>query len=205
MTGKQAYHITDVTNLAGIIATTGLLSDARMQGHPSTGIGYGHIKERRLTSFRVSCAVGQPFVGEFVPFYYCPRSVMLYTVNKGATGRPQGCQRTILHLVTDTRVLIAEGREWAVSDGNAGAAHTSFYNDVTAFDQLDWPAIRATYWGGQQHQKSAEFLVKDFVPWSAFTEVGCYDKQVAAEVKLIIEAGPSPHRPLISVKEEWYY
>jgi len=205
MTVKKAYHITDVGNLAGIIATTGLVSDARMQGVPSTAIGYGHIKERRLKEFKVPCAVGQPFVGEFVPFYYCPRSVMLFTVNRGATGRPEGCQRTILHLVTDTDMLIAGGREWAISDGNAGAAHTSFYNSVSALDQLDWSSIRATYWSGKQHQKAAEFLVRDFVPWSAFTEVACYDDQVAVQVTNIIQSGGSPHRPLVTVKKEWYY
>jgi hypothetical protein len=205
MTVKKAYHITDVENLAAIIATTGLLSDARMQGFPSTAIGYSHIKERRLKEFKVSCAVGQPFVGEFVPFYYCPRSVMLYTVNKGNTGRPEGCQRTILHLVTDTDALIAEGREWAISDGNAGAAHTSFYNSLDAFDQLDWSSIRTKYWSGKQHQKAAEFLVKDFVPWTAFAEVACYDEQVSEQVKNIIQAGGSLHRPSITVKNEWYY
>lgn len=205
MTVKKAYHITDVENLAGIIATTGLLSDARMQGVSSTGIGYGHIKERRLTCFKVSCVAGQPFVGEFVPFYYCPRSVMLFTVNKGATGRPEGCQRTILHLVTDTGTLIAGGREWAISDGNAGAAHTSFYNSLGAFDQLDWSSIRATYWSGKQHQKASEFLVRDFVPWSAIAEVACYDNDVAARVRNIIEAGGSSHRPVVTVKREWYY
>lgn len=205
MTGKRAYHITDVTNLAAIIATTALLSDARMQGVPSTVIGHGHIKERRLTSAKVSCAVGQPFVGEFVPFYYCPRSVMLFTVNTGASGRPVGCQKSILHLVTNTDTLIALGREWAISDGNAGAAHTSFYNSVSAFDQLDWTAIEARYWQGKQHQKCAEFLVKDFVPWSAIKGVGCYDNEVAEQVSRVIEAGADPHRPLIAVKREWYY
>lgn len=205
MIAKRVYHITDVTNLAAIIATTGLLSDARMQGVPATVIGHGHIKERRLTSAQVTCAEGQAFVGEFVPFYYSPRSVMLYTVNTGAPGRPAGCQKTIVHLVTDSDALIALGREWAISDGNAGAAHTSFYNNVGAFDQLDWPSIEATYWQGKQHQKCAEFLVKDFVPWSAIKGVGCYDEEVAEEVRRVVEAGADPHRPLIAVKREWYY
>ena len=130
---------------------------------------------------------------------------MLFTVNTGASGRPVGCQKSILHLVTNTDTLIALGREWAISDGNAGAAHTSFYNSVSAFDQLDWTAIEARYWQGKQHQKCAEFLVKDFVPWSAIKGVGCYDNEVAEQVSRVIEAGADPHRPLIAVKREWYY
>lgn len=52
-----------------------------------------------MTQTRVDCCGGR-FVGEFVPFYFCPRSPMLFTVNRGNTGRPLGCQRAIVHLVS---------------------------------------------------------------------------------------------------------
>jgi hypothetical protein len=97
------YHITDGENLPGILTEGGLRSDAVMAEKNPTVIGYGHIKERRLKQIWVACCGGR-FVGEFVPFYFCPRSPMLYTTNKGATGRPVGCQRTILHLVSRVSV-----------------------------------------------------------------------------------------------------
>ena len=111
------YHITDVENLPGILAESGLRSDALMAEKNPTVIGYGHIKEGRMKEIRVACCGGW-FVGEFVPFYFCPRSPMLYTTNKGAMGRPEGCQRTIVHLVSRVRVGIGLDRAWA-SDGNA--------------------------------------------------------------------------------------
>ncbi|MGY5951263.1 type II toxin-antitoxin system toxin DNA ADP-ribosyl transferase DarT [Stenotrophomonas maltophilia] len=205
MAARPAYHITDVSNLPSILSTGGLLSDARMQGAAVTVIGYSHIKERRLTVAQVDCFADRPFVGEFVPFYYCYRSVMLYTVNNGNVGRPAGCQNTIVHLVTNTDTLIAIGRQWAISDGNASASHTSFFSDVAALDQLNWNAINATYWSGQQHQKCAEFLVKDFVPWSAISHIGCYDANVAAQVEATLDSVSASHRPQVIVKREWYY
>ena len=51
-----------------------------------TVIGYTHIKERRMKQIRVACCGGR-FVGEFVPFYYCPRSPMLFTTNKAPPTR----------------------------------------------------------------------------------------------------------------------
>ena len=40
------YHITDLENLASILAAGGLWSDVRMaQQQPATVIGYGHIKK----------------------------------------------------------------------------------------------------------------------------------------------------------------
>ena len=123
------YHITDVENLPNILRDGGLHSDAVMAQRNSTVIGYAHIKERRLREIRVSCCDNR-FVGEFVPFYFCPRSPMLFTINQGKTGRPAGCQTTIIHLVSSVATAISLGRAWAISDGNAGAYHTGF--DVEA-------------------------------------------------------------------------
>ena len=83
-----------------MLSAGGLWSDARMaQQQPATVIGYGHIKERRMKEITVPCCANR-FVGEFVPFYFCPRSPMLYSLNRGNTGRSPGCQRTVVHLVS---------------------------------------------------------------------------------------------------------
>ncbi len=196
------YHITDVANLPGILAEGGLRSDALMATQNPTVIGYGHIKERRLTQIRVACCGGR-FVGEFVPFYFCPRSPMLYTTNRGATGRPVGCQRTILHLVSRVSVGIGLGRAWAVSDGNAGAFHTWFGSTLDTIKTLDWEAIRATDWRGKTHQKSAEFLVADCFPWTGIHAIGCHNGEVARQVQDLVNS--QHHRPAVSVEPAWYY
>lgn len=199
---RLIYHITDIENLPSILAQGGLLSDAVMSGRDPTIIGYDHIKRRRLTQIRVRCCDNR-FVGEFVPFYFCPRSPMLYTINQGNTGRPPGCQKTIVHLVSRVRSALALDRPWAVSDGNAGAFHTTFDSTLQAIDNLDWKAIEARSWAACIHQKQAEFLVADFFPWAAFHEIGCYDAAAAAAVEEII--ANQNHRPKVSVKLGWYY
>jgi len=127
------YHITDVENLPGILAEGGLCSDAAMATAAHEIIGYDHIKERRLTKIRVPCC-GDRFVGEFVPFYFCPRSPMLYVINNGNTGRLQGCQTSIVHLVSTVGVGLE--RAWAISDGNAGSNHAIFYAGLDAINVL---------------------------------------------------------------------
>lgn len=196
------FHITPVSNLAGIIEQGGLYSDAALEHHPHDVIGYSHIKQRRLTEYRIACC-GDRFVGEFVPFYYCPRSPMLYTINRGNTGKAPGSQRDILHLVSDVATAMALGRAWAISDGNAGAAHALFSSNIAQLDGLDWAAIRATQWAGRTHQKSAEFLVADFVPWTAIRGIGCYDDDVRAQVERIV--GNDPHQPEVRAQRGWYY
>lgn len=196
------YHITDLANLAGIVAGGGLRSDVAMDESNPEVIGYDHIKRRRATEIRVDCC-GNRFVGEFVPFYFCPRSPMLFTVNKGNTGRPPGCQRSILHLVSTVGAALKMESDWAISDGNGGAFHTLFYKDLKELANLDWAAIRATSWQGVTHQKSAEFLVADFFPWKAFHQIGCHNSEMAALVSAVLDE--SSHRPVISVEPAWYY
>jgi hypothetical protein len=196
------YHITDVTNLPAVIAENGLCSDAVMVKRSPEIIGYDHIKKRRLKEIPVPCCEWRK-VGEFVPFYFCPRSPMLFTINKGNTGRPVGCQKTILHLVSTMAAGIATGKVWAISSGNAGAYHSTFSTKLDALDTLDWVAIRATQWQGNQHQKSAEFLMADFFPWAAINEIGCENSATADTVrKLLVNAA---HQPAVTVKTNWYY
>lgn len=198
------YHITDMSNLPSILAAGRLLSDAALaaNGAQPQVIGYGHIKHRRMHVTRVPCQ-SYRFVGEFVPFYYCPRSPMLYTINRGNTGRPQGCQTTIVHLVSTVEKGVAVGQPWAISDGNAGASYPSFSSDLAALDGLDWSAIRANSWSGRTNEKMAEFLVADFFPWASIQFIGCHSDAVAGQVGQLL-AGQA-HQPVVRSMTNWYY
>jgi hypothetical protein len=196
------YHITDIANLRGIVEAGGLRADAAMSAFHPEVIGYDHIKKRRATEIRIGCC-GNRFVGEFVPFYFCPRSPMLYSINRGNTGRPAGCQRSIVHLVSTVGLALAGATDWAISDGNAGASHSLFYKDLKELGALDWHAIRAAQWQGRTHQKMAEFLVADFFPWTALERIGCPNAEAERQVLEILDG--IRHRPAVSVQPTWYY
>ena len=88
------------------------------------------IKQRRL-SLPVKCHPGN-CVGDYVPFYFCPRSVMLYLIYRG--NHPEltyrGGQGPIIHLEADLSAVVAwaneNGRRWAFTLSNAGAVYTQF-------------------------------------------------------------------------------
>jgi len=200
------YHITDVDNLQSILQAGCLRSDAALiaaKGGPQVAIGYDHIKLRRLTQTRVDCC-GDKFVGAFVPFYFCPRSPMLYTLNQGnVPDRPAGCQTTIVHLRTTVADAIAAGNEWAFSDASAAAGYPDFFADTRALHKLDWDAINARYWSGRATAKAAEFLVHDNFPLSAFTYVGCHNQDIVTKVSKLLGGATSP--PAMEVRRDWYY
>jgi len=198
----RIYHITDIDNLANILAADGLLSDAQMiKQAEHTVIGHNHIKQRRLEQITVPHS-GR-FVGDYVPFYYCPRSVMLYSINEGCTGREKGCQKTVLHLVSTIEHAMSETDDWAISDGNAGAFYTSYFHDLAALDDLNWKSIKEKCWQNVKDEKASEFLVPDRFSWSNIIGIACYDEGTAARVRVILRQ--HQYQPVVKVLREWYY
>ncbi|MDA2924330.1 DUF4433 domain-containing protein [Acidobacteria bacterium AH-259-L09] len=203
------YHITHVDNLPSIISHGCLYSDRRQSEiEPKVVIGFDHIKQRRLQEITVTCHAGT-YVGDYVPFYLCPRSVMLYVISRGHSELTyREGQRNIIHLVSTvaTAVETAQDRPWAYSDGNAGAFYTRFYNDLDRIDEvIDWVAVNKTYWAdpADKDKKQAEFLVHDHFPWTCFHEIGVLDQEILDRVETII--GQSSHTPRIRVRPSWYY
>ena len=76
----KIYHIAHVDRLPSIVADSCLWCDATIAQHnsPGTTIGMNVIKQRRLQLLLKSHS--DLHVGDCVPFYFCPRSVMLYLI-----------------------------------------------------------------------------------------------------------------------------
>lgn len=77
----KIYHIIHIDRLASIVADGFLWSDATMAQRQGAGttIGMHRIKARRLNELNLSCHPDLR-VGQCAPFYFCPRSVMLYLI-----------------------------------------------------------------------------------------------------------------------------
>ena len=80
----KVYHIVHVDRLASILADEYLWCDAEIvrRAPPGTTIGMSSIKQRRLAELALS-SYPELKVGDCVPFYFCPRSVMLYLIYQG--------------------------------------------------------------------------------------------------------------------------
>ena len=78
----KIYHIVHVDRLESVVADGCLWCDAelRARARPGTTIGMSDIKRRRLTTRLDSHR--DLHVGDCVPFYFSPRSVMLFVLHK---------------------------------------------------------------------------------------------------------------------------
>jgi hypothetical protein len=206
------YHITHVDNLAQIVADGALWSDAIIvaRGGPATTIGMTTIKRRRLYELPVKC-YPEHRVGEYVPFFFCPRSIMLYILHMG--NHPElkyrGGQGPIIHLEADLKETVewadAQGRPWAFTLSNAGAFYTEFRNDLANLDEVDWSAVGNNDFGTQEvkEAKQAEFLIHEMFPWHLVRRVGILSEDVQAQAVATIRG--AVHQPPVVVRRDWYF
>lgn len=210
----KIYHIVHVDRLASIVSDGQLLSDATMVNRANTGttIGLSGIKQRRLNS-PLSCRPGVT-VGGCVPFYFCPRSVMLFLIH--CANHPEltylGGQEPIIHIEADLHAAVAwaerNGKQWAFTLSNGGSFYFEDRCNLGQLHEINWNAVNATRWAGPgispnlKEGKQAEFLVEDFFPWNLIERIGVYSGTIARQVT--IAAGVSTHRVRIEVKREWY-
>ena len=207
----KIYHITHVDNLPAIIAAEGLVSDAAIseRGGPTQMIGMASIKRRRL-QLPVECHPGD-HVGDHVPFYFCPRSIMLFVIHKGKHSELtyKGGQGPIVHLEADLKGAVAwadgQHRRWAFSLSNAGAAGTKFRSDLGALDEVNWPAVAASDFRSPdvKEGKQAEFLLRDQFPWTLISRIGVQSMEIKAKVDTVLQA--AAHRPEVEIQVGWYF
>ncbi len=208
----KIYHITHLDNLSAIVESGRLLSDARIaeSGGPSQMVGMSKIKRRRLTEIKLDECYPDDFVGEYVPFYFCPRSVMLYLIHmRNHELTYKGGQGPIVHLEADLHSVVEwaekKARRWAFSLSNAGAYGVEFRNDLGQLKEVNWDAVAARDWRSSsvRFSKQAEFLIRQSFPWHLVDRIGVLSNGTAQRVSQAI-AG-ADHQPTIEIVSEWYY
>ncbi len=153
-------------------------------------------------------------VGDCVPFYFCPRSVMLYMFYKG--NHPEisyrGGQEPIIHLVADmyqTKLWAARNNLHSTfTTSNAGSCYFNDYTDEKDLNKINWTAVNALVWKDCREEKQVEFLIEQRFPWELVEGIGVYSVVQYQQVNVILanaKMANARHCPPIAIKREWYY
>jgi hypothetical protein len=212
------FHITKWQNLPSILQAGGLWCDTAVANAPNApaGIGYADIKETRKNAPVPGCRGG--VVADYVPFYFAPRSPMLYVNYRGGVASNKDGQRPIVHLVADAEAVAARPLPFIFTDGHAVVRYSKWFSDLAHLDQLDWEVLRSRQWtdtetdGDRKRRRQAELLVHNFFPWDLIKGIGVIDDTVAGSVEACLEQANPTHRPPVRVvkpstdwPEGWYY
>lgn len=208
---RRIYHITHVNNLPGIVAQSRLFSDAvRLRDrHATHEVGMSNIKNRRLR-LPVAPHPGT-HVGDYVPFYFCPRSIMLFVLHRA--NHPEltyrGGQGPIVHLSASLDAVIDwadhNQRRWAFTFSNAGACYARCSAQRRELDELDWTAIASHDFRDRtvKEAKQAEFLMHEFFPFKLFDHIAVQNRATQTQAQALLST--LPHCPQPQIRGNWYY
>jgi hypothetical protein len=203
------YHITHKDNLRGIIASGALIAQSQIQ---SRAVGYcniahGNIQDRRALT-EVPCGPGG-CLHDYVPFYFAPRSPMLYAIHKGNVAGCTAGQSDIVYLVTMAQRIDAEGVPFIFTDGHGVMAMSEFLDDLRDLDAVDWDIMTARYWmdtpddPDRKRRRQAEFLIYKSLPWSLIEEICVMNEATQGEVRSTLR--DAPYQPPVNIRRAWYY
>lgn len=203
------YHITHINNLPAIIQRGALCcqttTDHEQLSH--VVIGDQGLKDRRS---RRHVPIGPGGVlSDYAPWYFAPRSPMLFVINKRHVPGYNGGQNPIVHLVTSAERVRDAGIPFVFTDGHAYVQFSEFYIDLSDLNKVDFQLMREKYWNDTQadndreRRRSAEFLIHHEAPWPLIGAIGVISQAVADEVAKLLPAHETT--PPIIVRPDWYY
>ncbi len=208
----QILHFTAVEHLRTIVES-GLLSDTAAQaaGVLTTEVGNLGIKDQRRQR-AVPIAPGGA-VADYVPFYFAPRSPMMFAISKGNVPSYQGGTARLIYLVSTLERVHELGHRPLLTDRNAALAYAEYRafrpDDPIDDDFIDWPLMRQQYWNNtpdepqRVERRMAECLALDRVAWEAVVSIGTQSEIVAGEVRSILAAAGTDVP--VHVRAGWYF
>lgn len=177
-----------------------------------------------FTRLHLADAIPDPPGGtiqKFVPFYFAPRSPMLFAINAGNVNHCDLRQQDIIHLETTVSRVIQLNHSVVFYDRNATLAFSNAYTDINLLPSVvDWELITehpaldgfCKYFQNRpsepkyvdrMEKRQAEFLVKGHVPVTSFTKIGVINNEMADKVRIILaKAGMNL---AVEVKKDWYF
>ncbi len=203
------YHITSIDNLASIIKDGGLhaYGTLGMRETKYTNIAHATIQERRARCY-VECGSGGT-LHDYVPFYFAPRSPMLYTISRGNVGGYSQGQESIVHLIATVQDVRAAGHTCVFTNGHAAMEITEFYDELNRLDQIDWAVMSSKYWSAtlddpdRARRRQAEFLVHQFFPWEMIRGIGVMSRRINDQAGELLQI--CHHKPRVVIRRLWYY
>jgi hypothetical protein len=185
---KYCYRIYHIENLNRILQV-GLCS----KNHPLSTSDFVPIGNPQIINTRSSTKVrinGYGNIGDYIPFYFTPRSIMLYNIVTGywAPLVPKISKSDIIVIRCEINQLIKVNR-FFFTNGQANDALTRHYNDLSKLNKIDWANIQNSNFSksdddfDRARRYQAEFLVYYHVPVEAIESIIVYNEGTAKFVK----------------------
>ena len=192
------------------ILDRGLCNRSHPQFDPNyVDIGHPEIVGRRRAQ-PVGIA-GYGDLGDYVPFYLCGHTPMLYNIITGKHGLMARPQRDIVLIHCPLPRIVAAGCRYFYTDGNAKVEISKVYTDLGDIDKLDWEAIRSDDFRIAEHgpdrirRKHAEFLVREHVPLECIGALIVLDAERKQEMEALLDGRGLSIKVIADTNGKWFF
>jgi len=147
-------------------------------------------------------------LNDYVPFYFCPRSVMLFNIHTGRVPTYSDGQEPIITFVTTVEKIIENGHPFVFTDRHAKLRVAHFSAEPSDLKELDWPTIDSRDFAHRvddperKDRKAAEFLVHRFVPLTSLLGIGVYSQRWKDDCERVLKAAEVNVK--LKVQPGWY-
>lgn len=202
---RFAYRMTHIDNIQNIMQE-GIVLATSLNANPNF-VSIGDItaietrKEKKLSD-------GSK-IGDYIPFYFGPRTPMLYVIQKGFNGVKKRRAEEIVYCVIDIDDIVRDGLDCVFTDGHALDNFTTVYPgdrlcEVNSI--LDYDILYARQWGDLddvRRRKQAELLLKNDLPSQYLKFFLVYNEW--ARQKLISDGIPEKMIVIPNTLDLFYY
>ncbi len=183
------YRICHINNLSHILQN-GLCT----KHHPQASKDFISIGNPDIIDVRDDTLVkidGYGNIGEYVPFYFTPKSMMLFNIITGyrAPVVPKLNKEEIIVFRSEI-IELSKLDRFFFTDGQANVTSiTKHYNNLKKISNIDWDIIHNSDFKkvaadtDKQRRYQAEFLVYHHVPISCIESISVYNDKAATFVK----------------------
>lgn len=200
---KYAFRIVHIDNIPHILRH-GITLPTSAHANPR----YVPIGDANVIAKRKGRMIGGKSIGDYIPFYFGPRSPMLYIVQKGSSTVRQQRAEDIVYCAVSIETVISENLKGFFTDGHALSRMTQIHKigKLKDIDQyVDYSDVYSTCWGyaddtDLKRRKEAELLLADDLPPEMIAGYVVCNEQVRQR---LIEMGINEQK--VAVRAAYYY
>lgn len=164
---KYVFRLTHIDNIKYIMSKGLVRASSPLRDENYVSIGDVQViqvrKDRKYQGYQLS---------DFMPFYFGPRSPMLYVIQHGFNGVRKVNPEDIVYCVVRIEDIIKNDIDCVFTDGHALSAFTTYFHKselANLDDKVKYDDVYSTYWNDEEdtdlkRRKEAELLVNDDLP-----------------------------------------
>ncbi len=169
------------TTCPGFSNTVCIAKNANEIDPDFVGIGMQNLISKRKTHPVLIHPNG--VLSDYIPFYFTPRSVMMFNIHTGYNEVVQRPNEDIIILVTSIHRLMALEVPFVFTNSHVYLAEADFFDTVDDLDRLDWELLQRGDFKtdpddpGKRGRYQAETLIHRHMPVDALLGIACYNEK----------------------------